>query len=196
MTTKILIEDDRLTPDMERVRSGSTQLFRPKETGQQREFLSAKNATVVLTQPSKELYAELDEADGRWYWVSGCAECNGKPRDWMTYIECDKHNVCRTCKCHRSALTEAPWGGKNGWQCKPCASREHEERKAAALAAVDGSDIDHDHTDKPTCPYCGHEAEMVDGWEEGDELECGVCDGEFVIRDMEITFHYTTRKKQ
>jgi len=195
MTTKILIEDDRLTPNMERVRSGSTQLFRPKETGHQREFLSAKNATVTLTPPSKELYAEPDETDGRWYWVSGCAECNGKPRDWMTYIECDKHNVCRTCKCHRSALTEAPWGGKNGWQCNPCASREHEERKAAALAAVNGTDIDHDYTDNPVCPYCGTEAYSDESFEDGDELECGVCDGKFAVTGVHFSVSYSTQKK-
>jgi len=51
----LLIEDVRLTPDMERVRNGSTQLFRPRETRQQREFLSTKNATVILAAPSKEL---------------------------------------------------------------------------------------------------------------------------------------------
>jgi hypothetical protein len=193
MSTKILIEDDRLTPDMERVRNGSQQLFRPK--GNNREFLSAENATTVLNPPSQELFAELDETDGRWYWVSGCAECNGKPSDWMTYIECDKHNVCRTCKCPRSALTENPWGGKNGWQCKPCADREHEERKAAALAAVEDAEIDHDYTDKPVCPYCGTEASQEDNIEEDDELECDVCDGEFKVTNVYISVSYSTEKK-
>lgn len=194
MTTKILIEDNRLTPDMEQVRNGDTQLFR-KRRDIYPQFISAENADVVLIPPSRELYAELDEADGRWYWVSSCAECNGQPRGLASYRECDKHNVCRTCGVPRAELTETPWGGKTGWQCAPCARREHEERKTAALAAIVEEDIDTDYTDEPTCPYCGHEAGSDDGFEEGDELECDVCDGEFTIDTVYQSVSYSTRKK-
>ena len=129
---KTLIENDKLTPKMERVRSGSTQLFRRK--GLDNKFTEESNADVVLEPPRPELYAELIE--GQWYWVNGCAECNGKPRDWMTYVECEKHNVCRTCGVSRQQLKGAVMGGRNGWQCRPCHITEAEINKKAALQAV------------------------------------------------------------
>lgn len=132
MQAPILINEPLLTPDMKRTRSGATQLFR--KDYKDRQFTSEENADVVLRPPERHLFAEL--IGGQWCWVNGCAECNGKPRDWMTYIECDKHDVCRTCKTPRSQLTESPWGGKHGWQCKPCAEIEHEAEKVEALAAM------------------------------------------------------------
>lgn len=91
MQAPILINEPLLTPDMKRTWSGATQLFR--KDYKDRQFTSEENADVVLRPPEHHLFAEL--IGGQWCWVNGCAECNGKPRDWMTYIECDKHDVCR-----------------------------------------------------------------------------------------------------
>lgn len=191
---KILIENDKLTPEMERIRSGRTQLFRRK--GLDSAFTSRENADVILEHENREMYAEL--IDGKWYWVNGCAECNGKPRDWGTYIECDKHNVCRTCGCTRAELTEAPWGGKNGWQCKPCAEVEHKAEKEAALADMpeEYNELNYWHEDNIKCPYCDCKfAEDHEHYDDDEsDLECPRCDNVFTVTaNHSVTF--TTARK-
>lgn len=186
------IGDDRLSAGMERVRSGRTQLFRAPCGS--REFLSEKNADVVLQPPEPHIYADL--INGVWTWVNGCAECNGKPRDWMTYIECEKHDVCCSCGTPRSKLTEAPWGGKHGWQCKPCANAEHEAEKAAALAAMpdeeDYDEWDYRGTSEIKCPHCDYIVGSEDHYSavENDEvIECPRCDNSFMLSgEMSITW--------
>ena len=188
METKILITHPDITPDMERIRSGDSQLFRklPKNN---REFINKDNADVILVPPSRELYAEL--IDEKWYWVSGCAECNGKPRDWMSYIECDKHNVCVTCGCSRAQLTEAPWGGKHGWQCKPCAESERRilaSEKLAKVADEEYDPWDYRCTDNIKCPHCGNEYEPDCLYEDTNET-CEVCKGNYeIIVNHEISY--------
>ncbi|WP_300747230.1 hypothetical protein [Pseudomonas sp.] len=88
---------------------------------------------VSLLPPENGLYAE--RIDGAWYWVSGCAKCNGTSEKY-SYSVCDKHNVCRLCSTHRSKLTETPWGHPDGFTCKPCQDAEDAVAKAAALAKV------------------------------------------------------------
>lgn len=190
------INDERLTPDMQRVRSGETQLFRRNYSD--RQFISGGNADVILQPPERHLFAEL--IDGVWHWVNGCAECNGKERSSMTYIECEKHDVCRTCKTPRSRITAAPWGGRHGWQCKPCAEREHEEEKSRALAAMpeEHDELDYWHEDNPRCPYCNYQihveevGDLIDGER---EQECPRCDSSFTI-EAECSISYTTRRKR
>lgn len=63
-----LIKDERLTPTMERVRSGRTQMFREKNKND-RSFISKDNCDVSLEHEIKSMYAEL--TDGKWYWVNG-----------------------------------------------------------------------------------------------------------------------------
>jgi hypothetical protein len=177
---KELIVNEWLTPDMERTRNGATQLFRRK--GLDRHFTSEENADVILKHDNKEMYAEL--IDGQWYWVSGCAECNGKPRDWMTYIECEEHNVCRTCGIHRNKTTNA-LGGKHGWQCSKCHTAEHEAEKKEALDAMpeEYDTWDFHGQDEITCPYCAHE--FSDSFEsndaDDDEKDCPRCDNVFKV---------------
>lgn len=196
MNTPTPINDPRLTPEMERVRSGSKQLFR-KRYGDNK-FTSSENADVVLTPPEKHLYAKL--IDNVWHWVNGCAECNGQPRDWMTYIECDKHNVCRTCKTPRSQLTETPWGGKHGWKCQPCANAEHEAEKELALAAMpeEHDELDYRHDYMPRCPYCDLEFEVGSDEIDGmlgveEERVCERCDHTFSI-EAEMSITYSTAR--
>lgn len=192
------INDTRLTPEMERIRSGSTQLFR--EVNGSRNFTSHENADVILTPPEKNYYAEL--INGEWHWVNGCAECNGRPRSWASYIECDKHNVCRNCKASRDQITEAPWGGADGWQCKPCADKEHQEEKESALAAAaekEYDEWDYRHEDEVKCPYCNTtiedsgDGELYQALDKEMEIECDVCDHTFLL-EAESTVTWTMKR--
>tara|TARA_R110000772_G_C13310322_1_gene440453 strand:- start:36648 stop:37310 length:663 start_codon:yes stop_codon:yes gene_type:complete len=205
------IDDDRLKGYTKRTRSGRTQVFYigsdsrdfdhyNKDGGGSKHGVKMhdKPDTINLEPPEIHYYAELIE--GEWWWVNGCAECNGQPRDWMTYIECEKHNVCRTCKITRSELTEPPWGGKHGWQCVPCSSREHEEKKSEALAAMpeEYDKWDYYNLDTVCCPHCNLEVEdsgdgelYKDG---GQEIDCGRCDNTFTLT-TEFTPTYTMTRK-
>lgn len=184
---RVLINDKRLTPTMKRIRSGSTQLFREEKTNNTR-FISDDNADVVLTHDTdKAMYAEL--IDGEWYWVSGCAECIGKPRG-SSYIECDKHNVCSCCGISRKEIEGAVWGGRHGWICPSCHDAQKLEARQSAFQKLNGSEPDTYYTDNPTCPHCGteHNNESV---HENTTLECYVCEGEFEVQ-VDWTPSYTT----
>jgi len=198
------IEDTRLVNYTKRTRSGVEQVFYTGNDG--RDFdrfhreggnskhnvkMHDKPDTIRLKPPEKHYYAQL--IDGEWWWLNGCAECNGNPRDWMTYIECDEHDVCRTCKTSRKEIKETPWGGKNGWQCKPCADIEHEAEKNKALAAMpEEYDLwDFHGQDEITCPYCAYE--FSDSWEcadeDGENHDCPRCDNVFKVTAVKsLTF--------
>lgn len=199
------IEDERLKGYVNRLRSGVTQVF---YTGNdERDFkryraegggtkanvvLHDKPDTIRLEPPEKHYFAEL--IDDEWWWVNGCAECIGNERSWHTYIECDEHNVCRTCKTARSELTEAPWGGQNGWQCKPCDKAESEalkRKRLEAVAAEEYDEWDFHHTDQIVCPHCASSYEPEVGEVSGGEETCGVCGGVFEI-EVEYTVTYST----
>lgn len=189
-TEKILIQDERLTPELKRVRSGRKQAFYLPTN----RSLQTEDADITLEPPEPHIYAEL--IDGQWYWLNGCAECNGEPRDWGTYIECEEHNRCRTCGIKRAELTEAPWAGKNGWQCKPCADIEKRANRLRALeaaAAEEFDEYDYMHNTNIKCPHCNHEYKpcTADGLPEGAH-ECDVCGGEYSI-EPEPCVYYTTR---
>jgi len=205
-----LINDPRLDGYTKRVRNGTAQTFYhgsdPRDFERYREEggpschsikMHDKPDTINLEPPEKHIYAEL--IDGKWYWVNGCAECNGKPRSWMTYIECDKHNVCACCGIGRSQLTEAPWGRKNGWVCKPCADIEDTARKEAALARA--ADYEYDEwdfysNDKITCPHCKAtiESEGEDYDSDGDDRECYECGNTFELT-INHNITWTTKRK-
>ncbi len=179
-----LINDERLTPDMKRIRSGSTQLFR-RDYGDRR-FTDKENADVFLNHEEKNVYAELIEQ--KWYWVNGCCECNGEKRDWVnSYIECVKHDVCVHCKTPRAKLKEAPWGGKNGWICKPCQDDIDEKRKSELLAtAQEYDEWDFQDLDTIKCPTCNDTFSewwgMINSEEESAQLvDCPTCDHKFKI---------------
>jgi hypothetical protein len=190
MTEKILIVDARLTPDMIRIRSGRKQEFHDPNNRSH----PSEGADVTLIPPRPELYAE--NIDGQWYWVNGCAECNGKPRDcWMSYIECETHNVCRTCKTPRKALTAIPWAGKHGWQCQPCADAEREATKAerlAAIAAEDYDESDYENLNEIKCPHCGTAYEPDGEVYDRSVDECEICGGQYSV-EVEYTVTYSTK---
>lgn len=190
---KELIDDSRLTPTMKRIRSGRTQLFR-EPNKDDRSFIDNDNCDISLEHKNKEMFAEL--IDKKWYWVNGCAECNGDPRDWMTYMECEAHDVCRNCKKSRADLPEdtVAWGGKNGWQCGICKATEIQSEKNNYIWSEDKTSYE----SNVICPHCGYKHES-DGesshfYEPGEEqIECGYCSESFKVETFVETSYTTTK---
>jgi hypothetical protein len=182
----ILIENDKLTPDIKLCISGTTMMFR-KDYGD-REFIRKENADVIIEAPMPELQAKLIE--GKWYWVNDCPECNGKEAEWA-YAKCEKHNVCVDCGIKRKdVLDTTVWGHSKGFRCNTCQITLNEQVRTEALQKVaekEYDEWDYHYTDKLLCPHCGTDQnhEMVDG-EPSDENECEVCWGKFSTET-----HYT-----
>jgi hypothetical protein len=199
------IADERLAEYTQRTRSGSEQVFYTgnderdfdrfrKEGGGRGHHVKMhdKPDTIRLQPPERHYYAHL--IDGEWWWVNGCAECNGRLRDWMTYKECEKHDVCRTCSTHRADIKETPWGGKNGWQCKTCHAAEREALRSERLQEVNSEEydeLDFMGCDEVKCPHCGtsHEPDEIIG---GGEESCEVCGGSYSL-EVEYSATYTTK---
>lgn len=176
---------------MDRIRRGKTQLFREKNKDD-RTFIGKDNCDVSLEHEDKAMYAEL--IDGEWYWVSGCAECNGKERDWMTYIECEKHDRCSSCGTNRKDLDDnGVWGSKKGWMCNPCYEAEELEIRREAFAKLDGEEPDCTYSDEIICPHCGSKISNDDIYE-SQNMECHVCEGEISL-EVEHSFTYSTAIK-
>ena len=189
-----LINDSRLTPTMDVVRSGSTMLFREVKT---REFISVENADVVLKHPTnKSMYAKL--IDSKWYWVNGCSHCDPSQSQ---YIVCDEHDKCVTCQQPRSAQTQHVWGcSNNTWRCAACQTRLVSERKQTALKRVakaversgEYDKWEYQSQDNIKCPHCAteHEPCTADGVPEGEET-CDTCGGAYNV-EPEYSISYTT----
>lgn len=199
------IDDPRIAGYTNRTRSGSTQVFYTgnderdwdryrKEGGGRKHNVTMhdKPDTIRITPPEKHYYAELIE--GEWWWVNGCEECNGRPRDCVkSYIECEKHDVCNHCGIERKKLDHAPWGKKDGWICQPCAQIAHDIEKEQALADMpEHHDEWHYHDlHDITCPYCNYK--FSDSWEyanaDEEEQECPRCDNVFTVTAVQsLTF--------
>ena len=111
----------------------------------------------------------------------------GEARGMRKRIECIKHDVCRSCECTRDSLSEAPWGGIEGWICSPCEKTRREKDKADALAAMpsneDFNEYDYRFLDEIKCPYCDYQ--FSDSWEHNDDdnepHECERCDNTFTV---------------
>lgn len=179
---KELIKDKRLTPTMSRSRSGRTQIFTEKGND---------SLKIELKHGKKSMYAEL--INGKWYWVEGCAECKGEPRDWMTYLECELHDRCRTCDTPRKELKETPWGGKNGWQCRPCHDKDKAATRRNAFLKLGGEDPDCTYCDDIICPHCGTK-QSSDEIYENQDLKCYLCEGEMHL-EVDYSASYTTSIK-
>lgn len=69
-----------------------------------------------------------------------------------------KKETCDACGVNRSQLTETPWfNPPNGFICKPCHAKRHDQKKHAAIAKA----IENEHdefdcmlTDEIICPVC------------------------------------------
>ena len=188
---KELINDSRLTPTMERVRSGRTQLFRERNKND-RSFVSDENCDVSLKNEKRSKYAEL--INGEWYWVEGCAECTGEERGAVScYLECEQHDRCRDCNTNRKDITETPWGGVKGWQCQPCYRDQMSDIREEAFRKLDGEEPDCDYTDNIICPHCGSEI-YDDDFHEDTDAECNICEGELSIEVSHSRVFITTIK--
>ncbi len=201
------INDDRLSSYTKRTRNGRKQVFytgndsrdweryRADGGGSQHNVtMHDKKCTIIIEPPEKHYFAEL--IDGDWWWVNGCAECIGNPRDWMTYVECTEHDVCRTCKTPRGEIKDSVWGGKYGWQCESCKDKAHEKAKKEALDSVaekEYNEIDYYSNSEIICPYCDSKISS-DDFHESDSIECEVCDNTLDV-EVEHTVSYTTSKK-
>lgn len=189
-----LINDPRLTPTMEGVRNGSTQMFREKNP-EDRTFISSENCDVSLIHEKRSMYSKL--IDGEWYWVEGCAECNGEPRDWMTYVECDDHNRCRVCETKRKDLKDSSvWGGKKGWICNSCDQERKSEIRREAFEKFNEeeySEWDFYATYKPKCPHCGSKI-CGEDMNTDEDVECEVCGGEVSV-EVSYSKSFTTKIK-
>jgi hypothetical protein len=185
------IGDPRLTPELRRTRTGSTQAFaHPGKQSFEPDF--------TIEPPERHVFAEL--IDGKWCWVNGCDECHGREGTWITYIKCEKHDVCHQCKTPRAKLTATPWGHPKGFECKPC----HETRRAIecaeALAKVGARPYDEwDYCDlsAPTCPYCRYEFEPDHSLYEAQDkvVTCERCDNKFEV-SAETTVSFTSRRPE
>ncbi|MFJ5771424.1 hypothetical protein [Psychrobacillus sp. NPDC093180] len=167
-----------------RVRSGHRNIWNEGSTNPELPEMS-------LYPPTNGLYAERFE-DG-WYWVCGCNKCleNG---EWYSYIVCEEHDRCITCGTHRKDLTDIPCGHREGFQCKPCHEREHEERKKEALrlAKENGHDEwDCYREDKIICPVCASVNSSDDIHESSEDMKCYVCDSNFAV-EVDYETKYTT----
>ena len=182
LESKILIDDKRLTSSMGRLRSGRTQVFSEKDSDVKIEIFHFGN---------KAMYADL--VDGKWYWVNGCAECNGRQRDWMTYIECEKHDRCNDCHILRKDVEGTVWGAKTGWLCPPCMGNKRSKIKREAFEKLNGAKPDTGYLDEIICPHCGSETSSAD-IHESQDLECDVCEGEFSL-EVDYTASYSTEVK-
>ena len=180
---KELIQDKRLTLTMQRWRSGRTQVFKEKNKDD-----------VRLEHKNKEMYAEL--IDNQWYWVNGCGSCNGEGRSYKTYIECEVHDVCRSCEVGRKEIKGSVWGYSKGWMCTPCHEAEQLEIRRQAFEKFNEDKLDEHHflyMDGIKCPHCGSEISNDDMYETQD-IECSVCEGEISL-EVEHSFTYSTSIK-
>lgn len=169
----------------QRIRSGHTNIWNGS-------FNKNGLPEVRLEPPMHGLYAE--KFDDGWYWVCGCHKClnNNKP---YSYIVCDEHDRCITCGTPRKELADIPWGHPDGFQCKPCADREHKEKKKEALREAKKrghSEYDCWNTSEIICPKCASKCSDDDMHEQGEhEITCCVCDLNFIV-EVEYVVRYTS----
>ena len=181
-----------LVPGMERVRSGSTMLFRVKPEGC-RSFLSRENSDVIIEAPEKHMYAK--EIEGEWFWVNGCSDCDPEQ---SYYIRCVKHNVCKHCKCNPEDAVEKWGANNNGWLCLSCKTKEEDNARKEAFDNFDEenySPTDFHYESEVTCPYCG----IVDEYFEPENINfdnkvnrtCGTCQSTYSLT-VSMSVDYST----
>lgn len=152
-----------------------------------------KNGLPEIKKVPPERGMSAKNIEGKWYWVSDCAECNGQDPSYV-YIKCEAHDVCVTCQIPRTEISGGAWGHKRGFRCKPCQSTLDAEERASKLKSVSDSEYDeYDYLfqDEIICPHCGDKTEP-EGEQNSDSEECEVCGGDYSIEtNVEVT--YSTR---
>lgn len=193
-----VINDEKLHADMKYCQAAHDRHMFRDNSYEGRDFMTNNpdSCNAIIAAPEKHYAARL--IDGVWWWINNCSQCCGHDRDWMG-SECDKHNVCRTCQTHRSKLTDIPWGGKHGWQCKTCAEAERKADKIDALAAMpdEHDEWDYRGLDEIKCPYCNYE--FSDSFESAsddeEDHECPRCDNTFMVT-AEHSLSFSCQRKE
>jgi len=190
------INDPRLKPGMNRVRSGSNQLF--GGTTHKPEF--------TITPPEKHLYAL--EVKGVWAWVNGCAKCN-QNGEKMSYVTCEEHDRCQGCNVKRKDAVPSPdgcvWGSRDnkdvwGFRCHPCHEIEQESIRSTAKARIpsldDFDEWDFREEDEAKCPWCSAKLCTDESYDaDGEEDTCDECGNEFTLTaNHSVT--WTTKRKE
>lgn len=197
------INDDRLTPGMNRIRSGQTQLFGG----------TTHAPELTLTPPEKHLYAL--EVKGIWMWVNGCSHCN-KNGEKMSYVVCEEHDRCQGCGTHRSKAVRIPprnehdasggvWGSRDdngvwGWTCHRCREAENVAVRSAALERIEENgeydELDYWHEDEAKCPWCNAKVCTDESYDADDEDHaCAECGNSFTLT-AEHSVSWTTKRKE
>ena len=183
-----LVNDPRLTPELQRTRSGSTQEFRARTK-------MSFTPDFSIKPPERHIYAEI--ISNVWHWVNGCDECNGKESRY-TYIKCVKHDVCVHCKSPRNECEQPHWGAANGFLCSSCHTINEAERKLAILERINSfeyNEIDFWGEPKITCPYCKEKVDPdSEDYEANDaEVKCHECENTFKLT-AEHSVSWTTKR--
>ncbi len=179
-----VINDDRLFPGIERIRSGIIQQFgkRIVQGGK-----CIQDCDFEITPPERSWYSK--EINGVWHWVEGCSHCNGSPKEW-DYVRCDKHDVCVDCGSDRESAAKntsgAVWGCSGGWRCNDCQEQINSKRLADAEARIvpdhEYDEMDFWREDEARCPWCKAEIstdESYDAYQE--EHKCHECERYFKL---------------
>ena len=179
-----VINDPRLFPGIERVRSGIVQQFgkRIVQGGK-----CIQDCDFEITPPERSWYSK--EIDGVWHWVEGCSQCNGSPKEW-DYVRCDKHDVCVDCGVDRKGAAKsnsgALWGCRGGWRCNDCQEQINRKRLADAEARIVPDDeydeMDFWHEDEARCPWCKAEISTDESYDaHQEEHTCYECERQFKL---------------
>jgi hypothetical protein len=188
------IDDSRLTPGMNRIRSGSTQQF--GDDWHKPDF--------TLSNPEKHFYAL--EIKGVWMWVNGCGHCN-KNGEKMSYVVCDEHDRCQSCNTKRvDAIGNkegAVWGSRDsngvwGWTCHACHENEQASIRAEALSRIAPDDeyneMDFWREDKAKCPWCSAELCTDESYDaDAEKCTCDECGNSFTLT-AEHSVSWTTKR--
>lgn len=188
------INDPRLMPGMNRVRSGSTQQFGK----------DWNKPDLTLTPPERHFYAL--EINGVWMWVNGCTHCN-QTGEKMSYVVCDEHDRCQRCGLQKGDAIATPGGGFFGsrdandvwgWTCLPCHEQKEIEKRQAALARIvpddEYSESDYWHESEAKCPYCNAEICTEDKDDaDSESMECDECGNVFTLT-AEYSVSWTTAR--
>ena len=185
MTSKMLIEDERLTPNLKRARNGHKQEFRSNDG----------NVKFTLTHDERHFYAEL--INQQWFWVNGCEECNGEEPNYC-YVKCVEHDVCVDCKLQRVSATQPHWGCSNGFRCNKCQDvidKKHKEKIQETINSFEYDKWDFYCLDEITCPYCKSTVEdNEDNYDAHRKTyDCEECENNFTLT-AEHTVSWTSTR--
>lgn len=190
------ISDPRLTSGMNRIRSGSRQLFGHRLVNGGKLI---QECDFSIEPPERHFYAV--EIDGVWMWVNGCGHCN-QNGEKSSYVVCDEHDRCQRCDTQRDNAVAIPprnkfdglramYGTRSddgmwGWTCYPCYEKQEAKRRSDALSRIIPDDeynpMDFWSDDKAKCPYCSASICTDESYDaDSEKLKCDDCGHIFTL---------------